>query len=308
MRKIAILFVVLLLFIAGCNKQVETRTTRPFVSGTNAVEFNFVEGSPPPEVYDGGNFPFEVALILENRGEYDIPAEKIYVDLAGFYPADFNSPVISKHPSDNLDKAYIDSEGNTIPGTVTYLTFNNFSFKGSLKANNEYKVRANICYVYGTYAQADLCVLDDVTKPNDKVCKVTEKKGLDVSSGPVQVENFEESVAGTDKVTFSFEITQRGSGLVSLKESRCSDGTIDKNKIWVEVDSGLPGLSCSGISDGSATSGYTTLYGGRRMIRCTQDTSAGEIQGKDFTKKVNIKLVYDYKEHKERNILVKHTT
>lgn len=307
MKKV-ILFLVIGLFLVGCEKKVDTTFSKPFIGGTNAAAFNFIEGSPPAEVYDGGSYPFEVTLNVENKGEYDVPKEKISVELVGFYPPDFNNPEIKKNPDEDLGKSYIDSEGNIIPGTITYVTFPGFNFMEELKANNEYRIRANLCYVYGTIAQADLCVLDDLTKTKDEVCKVSEKKSVDCSSAPVKIENFEESIAGTDKITFSFEIVQRGSGLVSKKETSCSDETIDKNKVWVEIDSGLGGLSCSGLSDGTGTMGYTTLYGGKRMIRCTQDISAQELQGKDFEKKVNIKAEYDYKEHKEVNVLVKHTT
>ncbi len=309
--KRAILFLVIGLFlIAGCNKQVETTSfSKPFIGGTNAIKFDFIEGSPPAEVYDGGSFPFEISLNVENKGEYDVPNDNINIGLSGFYPADFNNPNITKKPGEKLEKSYIDSEGNVVPGTVTYVTFPGFNFVGNLSANNDYRVRADLCYIYGTVAQADLCVLDDVTKTKDEVCKITEKKSVDCSSAPIQVENFDESVAGTDKVTFSFEMTHRGSGLISKKESSCSDETIDKDKVWVEIDTGLGGgLSCSGLSDGTETTGYSTLYGGKRMIRCTQDISASNLQGQNFEKKVNIKIIYDYKEHKEATVMVKHTT
>lgn len=309
MRKIMILLVIGLFILVGCEQGGETLTTsRAFLGGSSAIEFDFIEGSPPAEVYDGGSYPFEVTLNLENKGEYDVPKDKIDIELVGFYPPDFDNPIVSLQPEEDLEKSYIDSEGNTIPGTITYITFSGFNFMEELAANNEYRMRANICYVYGSIAQADMCILDDLTKTKDEVCKVSEGKRVDSSSAPVKVENFEESIAGTDKITFSFEIVQRGSGLVSLKESSCSDETIDKNKVWVEVDNGLEGLECSGLSDGTDTTGYTTLYGGKRMIRCTQDTSLEDIDGRDFEKKVNINVVYDYKEHEEITLMVKHTT
>ncbi len=309
MKKSIVFLVVGLFVLVGCEKKVETTFSKPFIGGTSAIEFDFIEGSPPAEVYDGGSYPFEVTLNVENKGEYDVPKDKVTVDLVGFYPPDFDNPPVTKSPDEDLEKSYIDSEGNIIPGTVTYVTFPGFKFLDSLAANNEYRIRANLCYVYGTIAQADLCVLDDLTKMKDEVCKVSEKKRVDASSAPVQIENFEESIAGTDKITFSFEVVHRGTGLISKMDSDCSDETIDKNKVWVEVDDGLGGgLTCSGLSDGTDTTGYTTLYSGKRMVRCTQDVSSSALQGKDFEKKVNIKATYDYKEHKEVNVLVKHTT
>ncbi len=308
MRKMLVFVIIGLFVLVGCEKEVSTTFSKPFIGGTEAIDFNFIEGSPPPEVYDGGSYPFEVTVNVENKGEYDVPKDKITIDLAGFYPPDFSNPPITLSPEEDLEKAYIDSEGNVIPGTITYVTFPGFNFGGSLKANNEYRVRANLCYNYGTIAQADLCVLDDLTKTKDEVCTVNEGKRVDASAAPVQIENLEESISGTDKITFSFEIVHRGSGLVSKLDTSCSDETIDKNKVWVEIDTGLNGLDCSGLSDGTATTGYTTLYGGKRLVRCTQDISAAELQGKDFEKKVNFKVTYDYKEHEEVNVMVKHTT
>jgi len=306
--KIMILLVIGLFLLVGCEKEVQSTFSKAFIGGTSSIDFEFIDGSPPAEVYDGGSYPFEVTLDVENKGEWDVPKDKITIDLAGFYPPDFNSPTVSKNPDEDLEKSYIDSEGNVIPGTVTYVTFSDFNFVGELPANNDYNIRANLCYVYGTLAYADLCVLDDLTKTVDQVCKVTERKTVESSSAPVQIENFEESIAGTDKITFSFEIVQTGSGLVSKQETACSDETIEKDKVWVEIDSGLDGLKCSGLSDGTDTTGYTTLYGKKRMIRCTQDTSAADLQGRDFEKKVNIKAIYDYKDHKEVTVTVKHTT
>lgn len=308
MYKKIIMLMALLILLAGCKEGETIITSKPFIGGTDSIEFEFIEGSPPPEVYDGGNFPFEVTVNLENQGEYDVPKDKIKVDLAGFYPPDFNNPGIVMQPEEDLDKSYIDSEGNTIPGTITYLTFPGFNFMSELPANNEYRIRANICYVYGTLAEADLCVLDDLTKTEDQVCVVNEKKTVFSSAAPVQIENFQESIAGTDKITFSFEIVHRGSGAISKKETDCSDETIDKDKVWVEIDSGLDGLKCSGLSDGTDITGHTTLYSGKRMIRCTQDISASDLQEKDFEKKVSIRATYDYKEHEQITILVKHTT
>ena len=325
-KRIMVLLAVSLFILAGCKEEsVTIAGAKPFIGGTDAIEFEFIEGSPPPEVYDGGSYPFEVTLNIENQGEYDVPADKINVKLAGFYPLEFDDPEddielatsISKPPEEDLKKSYIDSEGNTITGTITYLTFNGFNFHSSLSANNEYKIRANVCYEYGTIAQADMCVLDDLTKTKDEVCKITEKKTVYSSSAPIQIENFEESVAGTDKIAFSFEIVHRGSGAVSNKDAAidCSGETIDKNKVWVKVGNDLANLECSGLSGGTSDgttnptgteqTGSTTLYGGKRMIRCTQDLSA--LEG-DFEKKVNIEVVYDYKEHKETTVLVKHTT
>ncbi|MBI2140589.1 hypothetical protein HYU14_06715 [Candidatus Woesearchaeota archaeon] len=298
-----------LLLLAGC-KSSSTGGTRAkaFIGGTQALSFDFVEGSPPPEVFDGGNFPFDVTLNIQNKGEFDVPKEKVKVSLKGFFPGDFNTPNTTKNPEENMDRSYIDSEGNTIPGTVTFLSFPGFNFLGKLPANNQFNIRAELCYNYGFTAATDICVLDDLTQFNDLVCTVNEKKTVDSSSSPIQIENFLENVAGTDKVGFNFDVVHRGAGLLSKQDTQCNDDQPNKDKVFVQVDSGLPGLTCSGLADGNATSGFVTLFGGKRMIRCTQDTSGADLQGQDFEKKVTITGTFGYKEHKQRDILVKHAT
>ena len=306
MKKIiGMLSVICLVLFVGCKSDDSGgKRTTTFIGGTDAIEFDFLEGAPPNEVYDGGSYPFEVSLNVENKGEYDVAKEDVNITLSGFYPPEFDNPDTMKNPDDDLDARYIDSEGNEIPGTITYVTFSGFNFINSLSANNEYVIRANVCYKYGTTAQADLCVLDDLTSLEDEVCVVNEKKAVESSSAPIKVENLEETVAGTDKITFSFEIVHRENGAISRLGSNCDSEVENEDKVYVNVDTGLTGLSCSGI-EGGGTNGTTTLYGGKGLIRCTQDTSG---ESGDFIKKVKIELEYDYKEHKERRVLVKHTT
>ena len=307
-NKLICTIAILTLFLAACSDGNQVASVKSFIGGTDSIKFDFVEGSPPSEVFDQGNFPFDVTLNLENKGEFDVVKDKINVTLKGFFPPDFDNPGTTKSPDENLDRSFIDSDGKTVPGTVTFLTFPGFNFKGSLPANNEFTVRAELCYLYGFTGQSDVCILDDLTEKKDDVCVVNEKKSAETSSSPVQIENFEESVAGTDKIAFNFEVVHRGTGAISKRASGCDDEQINKDKVFLQIESGIPGLTCSGIAEGNATSGFTTLVGGKRLIRCTQDTTSQEAQGKDFEKKITIKGDFDYKAHKQRNLLVKHTS
>ena len=307
MKKIIVFLIGVMLLITGCGDSSSNSSgvDRAFIGGTNAIDFNFMEETPPNEVYDGGQQPFEVTVSLENKGEYDVPKGDVAVKLSGFYAGDFSNPVSLKNPDEDLDSAYIDPDGTTQAGTITYVNFPGFNFAGRLVGNNKYTIRAELCYKYGTKAQADLCYLEDLTSTADEVCKISENKAVVSSSAPVQVENFEEEVAGTRKIKFSFDVVQRSTGLVSKLGSGCDTELINKNKVWVEVDSGIGSTSCSGLDGGTSTTGYTTLYGGKRKIICMQDITS--VTG-NFEKKVNVLLKYDYKEHKERDVLVKHTT
>lgn len=306
MKKIMVVLIGLMILLVGCEGgETKVGGAKAFIGGTDSIDFDFMEETPPVEVYDGGQQPFEVTLFLENKGEFDVAKDDITVKLSGFYPGDFSSPVIEKNPDEALDKSYIDPDGEEQKGTISYINFPGFNFAGTLVGNNEYTIRADVCYGYGTRAQADLCILEDLTSREDEVCEVDETKSVDSSSAPVLVENFEEEVAGTRKIKFSFDVVHRGSGLVSKLGSNCNTDLGVKDKVWVEIDSGISGLSCSGLDSGTSTTGYTTLYGGKRKVICMQDVTS--VDG-NFEKKTNILLKYDYKEHKERKILVKHIT
>jgi hypothetical protein len=309
MKKLILSLILVVVFLVGCDSGNTGPTMNTFIGGTDALSFDFMEETPPLEVYDNGQQPFEVTVNIENKGEYDVPKEDVKIKLTGFYLGDFNNPITQLNPEEDLARSYIDPDGEKQRGTITYVNFDGFNFMGSLAGNNRYTIRADVCYKYGTKAQADLCILEDLTPKSDEqpVCNVDGTKYVASSSAPVQVENFREEVSGTRKVKFTFDVVHRGNGLVSKLGSDCSTELMIKNKVWVEVDSGLPGLSCSGLTDGTDTTGYITLYGSvdQRKVTCNQDISE---ESGDFEKKINVLLRYDYKEHKERVILVKHIT
>ncbi|MFH2027693.1 MAG: hypothetical protein ABIJ08_01010 [Nanoarchaeota archaeon] len=294
------LSVISLFMLAGCQGGGDGGVSRTgFIGGTTAVVADFLTGSPPSEVYQ--NTPFEIILNVENKGEVKVLKSDMKIKLVGFDRADFSTPDIEKSPTEDLEPAYIDAEGNLIPGTVTYVTFDKFSYNGLLPANNEYTVRAETCYKYGTKAQADVCVLQDLAKREGKVCDPVGTKAVSSSSAPVQIGNFQENIAGTDKVTFSFEIQHRGTGAIS-DDAACSvDDIAHKNKVQVTVG-GMSGISCTGIGAAAGVTGTTTLYDGKKLIRCTVDTSSAT---SDYTKKITVDLVYNYKENKQTTVLVK---
>ena len=143
------IFVIGLLLLVGCeNKEVGISKTTPFVGGTNALAIKFVAGEPPEEALDKGQLPFVVTISVENQGEWDVAKDSASIELRGFRPADFNNPIIVKSPEEDLDKTYIDSDGNVIPGTFTHVTFDGFSYNGTLQASNEFPIVADICFEY----------------------------------------------------------------------------------------------------------------------------------------------------------------
>lgn len=307
---------VAMLLLTGCGQGSDSQKaskTKAFIGGTQGMTMEFLTGSPPPEVFDNSTFPFEVAVKLENKGEFDVSKEKAEIKISGIQAQDFGLQPsnLTKNPDENLDAAEIDPEGSIIPGTVSFLTFPGFKYKTRLSGNTPFTVVATNCYTYGTNAQALLCIRDDLLKPDeDAGCKVSEKKSAQSSGSPIQITSFEENPAGSDRVTFSFQVEHRGTGRITKQGTRCNNDDIvaDDDKVWVEVSTGdiTSGLSCSGLEGGSSTTGFVRLFGGKRLIRCTQQKVPG-FTG-DFEKIVKIKALFDYKESITTPLLVKHST
>ncbi|MBS3098215.1 hypothetical protein J4209_05465 [Candidatus Woesearchaeota archaeon] len=303
---VAISLIGLFFFAVGCNEQTtDSKDETPFVGGTAGLLIDFVEDSPPAEVTDGGNFPFDVVVKLENDGEHFVAKEDVVLKITGIDPAEFGRTAsdLTKNPDEDLEETKKDAEGNIIDGTITFVEFQNFNYLNNLSGNTPFTFKVDVCYKYGTTVNAKLCVLKDLLKPEESdVCKVNEAKTAYNSGAPVQITSFEEMVRGSDKVAFSFKIEHKGNGEIFKEDTDCDSGIrTDEDKVFVNVNTNMTGLSCSGLSNG--TSGYVNLYSNDRTIICTQDLSDVTT---DFEKVAVIELVYDYQEDKQKEVLVKH--
>ena len=65
MNKNIIFLIVVMFILSGCTgDQTTTAGGTAFIGGTDAIEFDFLEGAPPAEVYDKGEFPFEISCYV----------------------------------------------------------------------------------------------------------------------------------------------------------------------------------------------------------------------------------------------------
>jgi len=298
-----ILILSLLIFASGCGEETTPSKESPFIGGTTGLLISYDKDAPPAEVYDGGDFPFDVVVKLKNEGEYTVSKDKVEVRLSGIDPMEFglSGSDFVKHPNEDLEGTYKDSEGNRIEGTTTYVTFPGLNHNERLIGNTPYTIRAEVCYNYVTNARSMLCIKDSQVDKEGDICKINEKKAVFNSGGPVQITSFDEMPRGKNKFNFQFKVEPRGNGGIYKKDSNCEQTRANENKVFIAVDTGMNGLSCTGL-DG-ATSGYVTLYGGERIITCTQETETGT----NFERPVNIRLEYDYREGVSTQVLVKHS-
>jgi hypothetical protein len=295
----------LFLFIVGCEGETVSPKTNPFIGGTSGLLLSFDKDAPPAEVYDGSDFPFDVVVKLKNGGEYSVAKENVEVRISGVDPKEFGKSESDfiKHPDEDLEKTYKDGEGNRIEGTTTYIVFSGLNHNERLVGNTPYTIRADVCYNYATKVSSMLCIKNSRTDKEGDLCKVYEDKTVYNSGGPIQITSFTETPGGNNKYNFNFKIEHKGfspSGMIYEKGSNCEEIREKENKVYVTVDTGMNGLSCTGLTGG--TSGYITLYGGERTITCTQEYQTSTV----FERPVNINIEYDYKDDISTSLLVKH--
>lgn len=312
MRRIIFSIVILMMLtLAGCSEgdSEEGAKRDPFLGGVNGVTLSFAEGNPPEEVYDGGENPFDVTVVLKNKGETAVDKEDVEVTLSGILPSEFGKSEsdLQVQPEEDLIETKKNAEGNVITGPKVFVTFSDLNREDELEGNKEFPIRADVCYLYETRAMADICVKENnVDTTDDDVCRVDERKEVHNSGAPVHATDFKEYPRAEDKVGFSFKVTHVGSGDLYKEETQCSgEVSTDEDKVWVDISTELDGgLSCSGLSEGSDTSGYVRLYDRERQITCTQQVDTQS----DYETSVNIKMSYDYEIEKTSNVLVKHAT
>ncbi len=316
MRKgvLAVVFVLLVLAVAGCSggeKGAASSSTTPFIGGTEGLRISFLENAPPRETLDNPTpadksqiSNFDIAMRVENVGEQKIAKDTLKVTIGGIYPRDFNVPntkttSLEKRLASELEGVRKDPEGEKLPGGVDEITFSDLAYVKSLEGNNEFPIQADACYPYKTRAVADFCMRKELTKATSGVCSIKGAKPVFSSGGPIQVTSFEEAVGGTQKVILKFKIKATGAGTF-YKPGGCNKGNFqEENFVKVTVDSGVPGLSCSGW--GGAPTKDVRLTNGEASVTCIQSGVTV-----DALQKMNIYLDYNHLISASTKILVKH--
>lgn len=306
-KNITVILVVcaLAFFFAGCNDGGTPTGKSPFVGGIVGLEMKFVEGEPPAEVYDNSTTPFQVNVRVENKGEFLAKKENVKISVLGIDPKEFYNPILVRLPDQDIGPTYLDSSGKQVAGEIVYVVFPGFNFSGIVAGRETRTIRAESCYQYQTSGQASLCIRKDPQATAETVCKVNEIKTTYSSGSPVQIENVQEEASGSDSIRFSFDVAHKGTGAITVLNSGCSNKVSDKDRIWIEVALGeyTPMISCTGITGGTANTGYARLDStGKTNIRCKVITTEA---ASDFEKTVSIKASFEYKEHIDQTLTIK---
>ena len=301
--------VLALVFLAGCTgsgKNAPTKTT-PFCGGLDGVEMKFVEGSPPSEVFDSNQFPFDVTLRLFNKGEHPVEASDSRIELSGISPVDFGGPVYTKVINERLSSKHKDQEGKCVDGDPVHISFGGageepFKYRHSLPGNTLFTLRADLCYRYKSNATVQFCVQKELPRfGQEPTCKVDELKAVSNSGSPLHIDEFKQSPGGESRIAFTFTIGHKGTGAIHSGEL-CDSSFQSRNKVHVKVSSRVGVVSCSSLNGGNE--GDIVMIDNKRVLNCVLDTAG--VTGREFETPVNIELGFNYKQHEDTTILVKH--
>jgi len=306
-KKIILILVSFLLLIGGQQCAEEVTIGTAFVGGSQGLVLDFIEGAPPDEIFDQGKTPFSVNVKVENKGEWDVDENDAAITISGINPAVFDNPDLSKDLNVDLQGTEKDVQGNIIPGTITYLNFPGFNYMNTITGSVDLTIKADVCYEYGTNVNSKLCVLKDllgrVAGATSPVCIVNEAKAVENSGAPVKVMELKERAIESDKIMFTFIVQHVGTGYISELNSDCDSGLDKKDKVNVGVDTGIPGdLSCT-FDDGTGSEGTVTLYGGQRLVTCTQTKT----DNADYEQLIKIELEYDCQDSITTPLKISHT-
>lgn len=303
------IMLILISFIAlsGC-EETNTERRSAFIGGSDGLNIEFIKNAPPEEIFDE-EYPFSISLKVENVGEWDIESESdTTVKISGIDPADFGKSHgdLTADSDTELNGAYRDPDGDEVRGTLTNFEFSNLQYEGEVASAVDLPIRAEVCYRYGTNVNSKICVLEDLLGKESRdekedICDPNGAKPSENSGAPVHIKNFKQTAVSSDKLSFSFTISHVGDGAVSRRGTECSDTVGEKDRVYVEVDTGISGLKCSGL-EGGADKGETTLYDGEREIVCTQPLPSDR---GNYEKQIEITLEYDYEDHVDTTITVK---
>ncbi len=310
--------------VAGCQSSGSggSSITDAFIGGTSAMRVSFIENSPPSEVTDmqagGTGFPFDASVTIENVGENDIDENGITLMVSGFYPSDFDTTadeLTQTYPESGVFRGVSkDPDGNRIQGDIAQITFpktstKQFKYNKALAGNQQFPFRAEVCYPYSTKALSQVCLMKDFTSTKETICSPTGSRPVSNSGAPVHITTVTQSVGGQHKLLLNFDIRKVGSSdlFKASAADGCKDAFTNKDRISVDVSTGIKGLKCLGLLGGQEVgdgtfSGEVMLSGGGASFTCIQDYDGTT----DSLKTFDVTLSYFARDSTTTNVLVKH--
>lgn len=298
-----LLAVLLLVSGAGCGGTTTVVEDRAFIGGTDGLDISFSDEME--EFYYAGSNSFDIPIFLINMGESD--SNKIFVSLSGINQESFGLTQMDKEAMRGIEGRDVAEPGFSDEVDVE---FKNALFKPELKHDFKPTIKADVCYLYGTEAFANVCLKKDVySRDEEDSCEVASVLSSEVSSAPIQVSEIKARPSGNGEIKFSFVIENKGNGKVysnTAFDGKCrgSGRPGADNKVLVKVDTRniKTPIDCSAFGENSKQA-EVSLIKGKRTINCKINTL--EAEDISFEERFNINLYYFYKESITKEIVIK---
>lgn len=286
---LAVILIGVLMTFSACDKDNgDDKPQGTFKGGTEGVGIVFVEGSPVSSFDAGENAEFSVKLT--NSGEYDVPA------------GEAKARIFSTSPSFGLNNNYMASsevlygisvEGDTPGEREIDLGIGNYAEDIVIK--QEFPVNARVCYPYKTRVSTTVCMGSRRLSEGgaEQVCEVEGSRITTgtVSSAPVQVTEVEQGYKGSDGMTFSITIENKGTGTVNDHTKACEELDSSDFADIVYMDIYPDDVRCRFPEGTEGDKGKLTLYNGAKTIICERTLEAGA----DSNYEDNLRIILDYK-------------
>jgi hypothetical protein len=305
-------------------------TNQPFIGGSEGLTMAFQPGTPPDEIFDAGQIPFTIQVMVENVGEYDVLSDEAQVKIVGIEPGMFGtdedgSTIESYLPQDLPGAAKL-SDGTMVPGDQTVVSFptepddDGFLYQPDLVGTDEIKISAEMCYRYKTKSTTQICIKDQVTDNlnNDKICVINEEKFPQNSGAPIHISALRETPMGQNSVQVTFKIEHVGTGIFFDPADTVPDKWFCQDSIqnpyenvvrvhvyFSEAGYDAPKIKCSGLE--KPAEGRVQLFQGTpREISCTikGDTNKKRI----YQDLLHIDLEYQYMNYIEKPMIIRDVT
>lgn len=317
-----LLLLTVLLVLASCKSSPDTNTIPPqFKGGNVGLEMYYLDGMPPAVIYDNGQLPFAIGLIISNVGEADVgpgtPNPFVEVSLTGINPVQFGvtEADLVQSLATELRGSKMNFDGQPIDGDITQVTFDGLSYLPDLFGTSPIAIRSNLCYDYQTFTTTQICIKNDVveTSGDVSICQARGEKIPQNSGGPVHITSLVQNPLNNNKIQVVFQIEHVGTGQIFARtEGEHCDYSVRnlRNKNVVDVivrplDDPNYRISCPRFK-GSNQGSVVLLNGAPTQVTCTIENVGGS-SVQVFQDWLDIELRYRYGQYIDQQILIQDT-
>ncbi|MBS3137759.1 hypothetical protein J4232_04960 [Candidatus Woesearchaeota archaeon] len=292
------LFLVVLLIITACSSGKDTKSVEsPYFGGSQGLiaiveDIGLVNTqTQKQEVFEDESFP--ISVLMNNKGEYTIPANSVKLSVKGISPSDFTGIDFFKTNTKDIDKM---SEALKDGGEESVF-FGDAQYKGVVGTFYDANVFVEYIYPYESYiAIPRVCYKGD---PKDKgICELDEVKPAFISAGPIGLGTVVQRPAGKGRITLEIPIRNLGATQDGkVKAYDFDDFTPLYDQVAFQVQTA--GWTCTARGNPNVA---RMVKNSDVVILCRYD-NIGEKE--IFTSQVDIKLTYFYKDFTTTKIRIR---